>query len=76
MRFSIAPENEGSRVTWGMDGNNNYMSKVMCLFVSMDAMMGKDFESGLANLKQVAEAEPAQASAPSAPSEKAAPAKP
>jgi len=76
VRFTIAPENEGSRVTWGIDGNNNYVSKIMCLFVSMDAMMGKDFESGLANLKQVAEAEPAQASAPSAPSEKAAPARP
>ena len=59
VRFTFAPDGQGSRVTWGMDGNNNYMSKVMSLFVSMDAMMGKDFESGLSNLKQVAEAEPA-----------------
>jgi hypothetical protein len=76
VRFTIAPENEGSRVTWAIEGNNNYVSKVMCLFVSMDAMMGKDFASGLANLRQVAEAEPAQAAALPATSERAAPAKP
>jgi hypothetical protein len=82
VKFTIAPEGPGSRVTWGIDGNNNYMSKVMCLFVSMDAMMGKDFESGLSNLKQVAEAEPAPPAAPEAPAsakpaiEKAAPTKP
>ena len=76
VRFTIAHEGEGSRVTWAIDGNSNYMSKVMCLFVSMDTMMGKDFESGLVNLKQVAEAEPAQAAAPSAAGESTAPAKP
>jgi len=62
VHFAIAPENGGSRVTWAMDGNYNFVSKVMCLFVSMDKMMGKDFEAGLATLKQVAEAEPPQAS--------------
>ena len=73
VKFTIAPEAQGSHVTWGIDGNNNYMSKVMCLFVSMDTMMGKDFESGLSNLKQVAEAEPAPSSAPAAtPAESAA----
>ena len=82
VRFTIAPDGQGSRVTWGIDGNNNYMSKVMGLFVSMDAMIGKDFASGLSNLKQVAEAEPAPAAAPAAPaaasatSAKAAPDKP
>jgi hypothetical protein len=82
VRFTIAPDGEGSRVTWGIDGNNNYMSKVMGLFVSMDSMMGKDFESGLANLKQVAEAAPAPepaATSPAAaekPGTKAAPSKP
>jgi len=75
VHFSIAPEGEGSRVTWAIDGNYNYVSKVMCLFVSMDKMMGKDFESGLTGLKGVAEAEPAQAAAPAG-SEPATHAKP
>ena len=55
VHFTIAPESGGSRVTWAIDGNYNFVSKVMCLFVSMDKMMGKDFEAGLASLKQVAE---------------------
>jgi hypothetical protein len=49
------------------------------MFVSLDAMIGKDFESGLTNLKQVAEAEPASPPMPAASSagnEKAAPTKP
>lgn len=56
IHLRIAPEGDGSKVTWAMDGNNNLMSKVMSLFMSMDSMIGKDFENGLANLKQVAEA--------------------
>jgi hypothetical protein len=31
------------------------MTKVMMVFTSMDKMMGKDFEEGLANLKVLAE---------------------
>jgi hypothetical protein len=55
VHFRVQPEGAGSKVTWAMDGNNNMMSKVMGLFVSMDSMMGKDFDNGLANLKQVSE---------------------
>jgi hypothetical protein len=32
-----------------------YVSKLMTTFFSMDKMCGKDFESGLAQLKAVAE---------------------
>lgn len=56
VRLALLPEGGGSRITWSMDGDNNFVSKVMCLFVSMDKMVGKDFETGLANLKSVAEA--------------------
>src|SRR5262249_2075931 len=78
VHLAIAAEGEGSRVTWAIDGNNNYVSKVMCMFVSMDSMMGKDFEAGLANLKRVAEAEPASGARTALPaaSETAARAKP
>ena len=56
VNFRLVPEGDGTRITWAMDGNNNFMSKVMCMFVSMDSMIGKDFDSGLANLKRVSEA--------------------
>ena len=38
-----------------MKGPNPFISKVMAVFVSMDSMIGGYFETGLANLKAVAE---------------------
>ena len=43
------------RVTWMMDGPNTFMSKLMRVFVSMDKMIGKDFDTGLNQLKAAAE---------------------
>jgi len=54
--FTLAPDNAGTRVTWAMDGKHNFMSKAMCIFVSMDKMIGADFERGLAALGTVAAA--------------------
>ena len=42
-------------VTWAMYGPSPYISKLMGIFVSMDSMIGKDFELGLSNLKAQAE---------------------
>jgi hypothetical protein len=67
--FALAPEGAGTRVTWSMDGDQNYVAKVMCIFMNMDKMVGGDFEKGLASLKQVSEAAalvPAAAAAPQA----------
>jgi uncharacterized protein YndB with AHSA1/START domain len=44
-----------TQVTWAMSGPNPYLAKLMQVFISMDSMVGKDFEEGLANLKRVAE---------------------
>lgn len=62
--FSIRPDADGSRVTWGMDGENTFMLKAVGLFMDMDAMVGKDFEAGLDKLARVAEVEAKQAGAP------------
>lgn len=53
--FELTPEGNATRVRWNMYGPNAYVSKLMQVFVSMDAMIGKDFESGLANMKVAAE---------------------
>ena len=53
--FTIRPEGTGSEVTWTMTGKRTLMTKVMGLFKSMDAMIGPDFEKGLARLKTAAE---------------------
>lgn len=53
--FTLKPEGNQTAVTWDMKGQKNFMSKAFCMFVSMDKMVGKDFERGLASLKSVAE---------------------
>jgi Polyketide cyclase / dehydrase and lipid transport len=53
--FTMAPEGDATSVTWAMHGSSPFVAKVMCIFMSMDNMVGKQFEEGLANLKTVAE---------------------
>lgn len=53
--FSFDRDGGGVKVTWAMTGPLTPMGKVMHLFSSMDAMVGKDFEAGLAALKAAAE---------------------
>lgn len=55
--FTFEAAGAGTKATWTMEGHNNFMSKAFGLFVSMDSMIGKDFEKGLAQMKTVAEAE-------------------
>jgi hypothetical protein len=55
--FDFKGEADKTKVTWAMSGNNNFASKAMSLFMSMDEMVGKDFEKGLVQLKTVSEAE-------------------
>ena len=57
--FALEPNGATTRVIWKMDGPMPYMSKLMTVFMSMDGLIGKDFEKGLAQLK--AEAEKPQA---------------
>lgn len=51
----LQPDGEGTKVTWAMAGENDFMSKLMGKFMDMDAMLGKDFETGLAMLKEQVE---------------------
>jgi uncharacterized protein YndB with AHSA1/START domain len=54
--FSVEPAANGSNVTWSMEGENNFGAKAASMFMDMDAMVGKDFSTGLANLGAIAEA--------------------
>jgi uncharacterized protein YndB with AHSA1/START domain len=53
--YTLEPQGDSTKLTWTMSGPMPFVSKIMCVFVSMDKMIGKDFESGLANLKSLAE---------------------
>ena len=54
--FTLAEGPGSTTVTWAMTGPQPFPMKVMGLFMSMDSMVGKDFEKGLASMKAVAEA--------------------
>lgn len=54
--MSMTPlSDESTKVVWGFDGVMNYPTNLMLLFMDMDAMLGKDLEQGLANLKKILE---------------------
>jgi hypothetical protein len=55
--FTLRPHGDGAvTVTWSMDGTNTFASKLVCLFTSMDRMIGGQYEKGLATLERVARA--------------------
>lgn len=54
--FQLEPNGDGTQITWSTKGDNNFMGKLFGIFVDMDEMLGKDFETGLASLKSIAEA--------------------
>jgi len=64
--FELEPEGAGTGVTWTMTGKNDFLGKAFGLFVDVDAMVGGDFERGLANLKEAVEASPNPADEPAA----------
>ena len=53
--FALDGKGNSTQVTWAMHGPNSYMAKMMSIFMSMDQLLGKEFENGLANLKAAAE---------------------
>ncbi len=58
VEFSFEPAAEGTHVRWTLNGHCPYSMKIMTVFMNMDAMIGKDFEEGLASLSRVAQAAP------------------
>lgn len=52
---TIRSEGAGSVVRWGVEGKNNFLMRLMCLFMSMDKMMGPHFDKGLGKLKGLVE---------------------
>ena len=55
--FSFQPQADGTKVTWGMVGESNFLGKAICLVMDMDKMIGGDFEKGLAGMKSVSESQ-------------------
>jgi len=51
--FTLKPDMNSTVVNWTMTGPSIFFSKVMQVFMSFDRMIGRDFESGLANLNKL-----------------------
>jgi hypothetical protein len=55
--FTFKPEANETVTTWSMFGEKNFMAKAIHLFISMEKMIGGQFEKGLADMKAAAEAD-------------------
>lgn len=55
VELTFEPQGQGTVVTWAMNGRMNFVAKAMHLVMDMDAMVGNDFEKGLADMKSIAE---------------------
>jgi len=55
VEFLLKPAGGGTDVTWAMQGPSPFISKLMGVIFNIDKMVGSDFETGLADLKALAE---------------------
>jgi hypothetical protein len=54
VEFTFKPEGNRTTVIWAMYGKNNFMGKLVSVFIDCDKMVGPQFEAGLAALGTVA----------------------
>jgi uncharacterized protein YndB with AHSA1/START domain len=59
VEFTFAPQGSDTVVTWTMTGKYSFVCKAVGLFMDLDKLCGGQFEQGLAQLKNIAEAKPA-----------------
>jgi hypothetical protein len=55
VEYTFAPQGNTTAMTWAMHGPMPLVSKVMCVFMNFDRMIGADMERGLKDLKALAE---------------------
>jgi uncharacterized protein YndB with AHSA1/START domain len=55
--FTWVPTPAGTKLTWAMDGHNDFFGKAFSMFMDMDKTIGGDFERGLASMKQIVESQ-------------------
>ena len=54
--LAVSTPNPGiTNIAWGFSGKYNFPFTIVSHFMSMDKMVGKDFEAGLKNLKEILE---------------------
>jgi hypothetical protein len=53
--FTLKREGNTTVITWGMQGKNDYLAKVMSVVMNCEGMIGEKYEEGLNNLKTLVE---------------------
>lgn len=53
--YIVQANGNETTVTWKVNGENNFLGRLMCTFMNMDKMVGGMFEKGLSNLKNLVE---------------------
>lgn len=53
--ITLTPIADGTVVKWSVHGKNSFVGRLICMFMNMDAMVGSQFEKGLANLQGIVE---------------------
>jgi hypothetical protein len=51
----MVPSGDSTAVTWAMYGPNPYLGRIVHTLIDIDKMVGAEFDTGLANLKTIAE---------------------
>jgi uncharacterized protein YndB with AHSA1/START domain len=55
IEFTFIPQGDSTLITQAMYGPSPFISRLMGIFCSMDKMVGRKYEEGLANLKALSE---------------------
>jgi hypothetical protein len=55
MSFELTPLPAATRVRWSMSGPTRFAAKLLSVFASTDAFIGRDLDAGLARLKTLCE---------------------
>ncbi len=56
--FTLAPDGEGTKVTWSMDGETPFMFRGLSMVMGMNKMIAAEYQKGLGDLKKLVEAKP------------------
>lgn len=54
--FTFKTEGKQTSVSWALSGHSNFVSRIFCVFMNQDKMIGGEFEKGLNALKGIVEA--------------------
>ena len=55
VEFRLEAINGQTRITWGLAGTNNFLARVICVFMNQDKMLGTPLSEGLLSLKHLVE---------------------